>query len=94
MERTKADEALHIGQVFASLGGVLAITLSGVGVIVRMTPPMDGTAKYWWWTALACAVAGAITWAAFARLSNDMRRSETEPDADRLGERIGAPPLA
>ena len=45
MERTKADEALHIGQVFASLDGVLAITLSGVGVIVRSIMSIAGLIK-------------------------------------------------
>lgn len=76
MEWTQADETRHIGQVLLALAGVLAITLAGIGVIVRMTPPMDGTAIYWWWAALACAAAGVLVWAVAVGLS---QRPPAEP---------------
>jgi hypothetical protein len=47
-------------RALSALGGVISVVLGGIGFIVRMTPPVDGTAPAWWAAAAAAFVVGCV----------------------------------
>jgi cytochrome c-type biogenesis protein CcmH/NrfF len=69
MGKDTAQLWIEVARFASTLGGVLGIILAGIGFIVRMTPPMDGTAIYWWRASAVVLLAGLAVGAVGAAIS-------------------------
>ena len=60
MEKETAQRWLDVGRFGSALAGLLGIILASIGAVVRITPPADGTAIYWWRASAVVLLAGFI----------------------------------
>ena len=60
MDKETAQRWLEVARFGSALAGVVGLLLASIGWVVRITPPMDGTAIYWWRAGAVVLLAGFI----------------------------------
>ena len=75
MDKETAHRWLEVARFGSALAGLLGILLASIGWVVRITPPSDGTAIYWWRASAVVLLAGLMIGVTSAALDKWADRS-------------------